>query len=106
MAIDLPNNPGVFGQHAGTTHLLAIVQPCNTGTHKDARKEMVAYKDYTRPVAIDLFHITAIVGRVKSRGDWHILDRFDDCALAAFNGDEGPGEGDNDNDDWYVFERD
>ncbi|TEB36261.1 hypothetical protein FA13DRAFT_1727835 [Coprinellus micaceus] len=92
MAVDLPGDRNVYGKCAGKTHLLAVVQPCNTG-QKDARKELVAYKDYAQPVAIDLNHITALVGRAKSRNQWHILDRFEDCALAAFDGHEERGEG-------------
>ncbi|TEB23160.1 hypothetical protein FA13DRAFT_1640282 [Coprinellus micaceus] len=105
MAVDLPGDRNVYGKCAGKTHLLAVVQPCNTG-QKDARKELVAYKDYAQPVAIDLNHITALVGRAKSRNQWHILDRFEDCALAAFDGHEERGEGvEDDGADWHIFEQ-
>ncbi|KAJ3508428.1 hypothetical protein NMY22_g16620 [Coprinellus aureogranulatus] len=108
LAVDLPDNAAALHEHAGTTHLLALVQPCRTPNNADARNEVVAYKDTLEPVIIDVTHITALVGRVESRGQWHLVDRFNDCALAAFDGQEAREGGDDDDEqeDWYIFEHD
>ncbi|KAF5315532.1 hypothetical protein D9611_004820 [Ephemerocybe angulata] len=87
----LPEKP-IFDEYSGKTRLLAVVIPCNT-RGKDARNELVKYKENLAPLVMDIRDITALVGRVKTRGKWYILDRFD-AAVPTF-GDKGEMEQDN-----------
>ncbi|KAH6897842.1 hypothetical protein BKA70DRAFT_1115872 [Coprinopsis sp. MPI-PUGE-AT-0042] len=79
----LPDQP-IFGKHRGSTNLLALVEPCNTD-FKDARKEPTSYKQKLALVAIDVRNITAVIGRVQSRGKWWIVDRFDSGIIPTFD---------------------
>ena len=78
----LPDNP-IFQNYAGNTFLLAIVTPCKTQC-KDAREELTCYKDVHTKLAVDVRSITAVVGRVKTRQKWYIVDQFD-AAIPTFD---------------------
>lgn len=87
----VPDDP-IFEDYAKLTRLLAVITPCRT-QGVDARKELAGYDIYHRDIVMDVRDIVALVGRVKSRGMWYIIDRFDSCASAAFNHDEVDEEG-------------
>ncbi|EAU84542.2 hypothetical protein CC1G_00061 [Coprinopsis cinerea okayama7 len=78
----LPNHR-LFGNHAGKTHLLAVVTPCQTQS-TDARLEPTGYDQLLAPVVIDVRSITAAVGRQRRGNTWWIIDQFD-AALPTFD---------------------
>jgi hypothetical protein len=70
-----------------TTLILALITPCNTdGT--DASISLVGYKEFVAPVVTDVRNIKAVVGRVQTRGETFIIDRW-----LAPGGNEEIGDG-------------
>jgi hypothetical protein len=65
------------------TRLLAVIEPCVT-EGKDATKEVVYYQRKTTHIVTDLQTIGAVVGRVKTRGKWGIIDRSGNNARPIF----------------------
>ncbi|KAG1730496.1 uncharacterized protein EDB91DRAFT_1059392, partial [Suillus paluster] len=58
-----------------TTLILALITPCKTdGT--DASISPVGYKESVAPVVTDTRNIKAVVGRVQTRGETFIIDRW------------------------------
>jgi hypothetical protein len=72
---DVPDD-NCFGAFRGTKRLLAVIMPCATNG-KDATKELTSYSRTTGEIVTDLRAIEAVVGRVKSRKKWWIIDRTD-----------------------------
>ena len=67
----------------GMTVLLAVITPCIT-MGKDAAKELTTYQHTTTQVVTDLRTISAVVGRVKTRNRWGIVDRSEDSSRTQF----------------------
>lgn len=82
LQIQLPDH-ACLGDLSGAMVILCLVEPCQTGG-KDARKEPASYSTTLETVAMDLKSVRAVVGRVKRGRRWHIVDRFDDCAMTVF----------------------
>ncbi len=69
------------------TLLLALITTCDTCGH-DATQEEVCFKDlnaYTE--IIDIRTICAVVGHIKVRGHWAIIDRSGPLAQTVFTND-------------------
>lgn len=64
----------VWGDFADQPRLLAVITPCVTDG-KDATQEIVSYYRTTQPIITDIQTISAVVGRIKTRGKWTITDR-------------------------------
>ncbi|KAF8124537.1 hypothetical protein EV363DRAFT_1125229, partial [Boletus edulis] len=64
----------IWRELKATHQLLALITPCKTDG-KDASKQIVAYEVTREAVLTDVRNIKAVVGRVKSRGKWIIVDR-------------------------------
>ncbi|KAF8138858.1 hypothetical protein EV363DRAFT_1155114 [Boletus edulis] len=77
-----------------TYQLLALISPCKT-SGKDALHQVVEYKDMKESIITDIRNIKAVVGRVKSRGRWIIVDRSMETVLQAWgvSNHEGSNEG-------------
>ncbi|KAK6984562.1 hypothetical protein R3P38DRAFT_2575789 [Favolaschia claudopus] len=73
LVCELPDRRA-FGDLAGKTRLLAVIQPCSTAG-RDACNEVVCYTQKTQPIVQDIRTIVAVVGRVPTRGEWGIVDR-------------------------------
>ncbi|KDQ51674.1 hypothetical protein JAAARDRAFT_139876, partial [Jaapia argillacea MUCL 33604] len=69
----LPNER-FWGKVGGKTLLLALIHPCNT-QGRDATKGIVMYSQTTAPIVTDLRVICAVVGRLRTRNRWGIVDR-------------------------------
>ncbi|KAF9237742.1 hypothetical protein BU15DRAFT_88589 [Melanogaster broomeanus] len=67
----------------GCTLVIALVRPCLT-RGDDASQKVVEFRDFGQPIITDLRNIKCVVGRVKSRGSWGLVDRSDGCARAVF----------------------
>ncbi|KAJ7450205.1 hypothetical protein FB451DRAFT_1146475 [Mycena latifolia] len=76
-----------WGSLSDTTRLLAVITPCKT-LGKDAAKKITAYKDMTKPIVTDLRTISAVVGRVETRGRWAITDRTGGLVKPMFIADD------------------
>ena len=75
-----------------THQLLALIRPCKT-SGKDALRQVVEYQDTKESIITDVRNIKAVVGRVKSRGRWIIVDRSEETVLQALGvGDYESGE--------------
>ncbi|KAG6369283.1 hypothetical protein JVT61DRAFT_15494 [Boletus reticuloceps] len=82
-----------------TYQLLALISPCKTGG-KDASHQVVEYKDMKESIITDIRNIKAVVGRVKSRGRWIIVDRSVETVLQAWGvGDHKSSEEGSDSDE-------
>ncbi|KAI0719170.1 hypothetical protein C8T65DRAFT_569739, partial [Cerioporus squamosus] len=85
----------------GTTLLLAFIRPCKT-RGEDAATQLTLYEHYRAEMIIDLSAVQAVVGRVRSRNSWGIIDRSHDLARAVFVNDaeqSHPEEDDNSDQD-------
>ncbi|KAJ2913165.1 hypothetical protein MD484_g7253, partial [Candolleomyces efflorescens] len=98
IALEIPAERNIFRELAGQTVLLAHVTPCKTG-RKDARRELVSYSACYQSQIMDVRCVTAVVGRIKRGKKWYILDRFEDCAIAAFVPNDDEGEDGHESDD-------
>lgn len=72
-----------WGDMRGTIRLLALITPCKTGGN-DAAKVVVEYTKTSTQIVTDLQTICAVVGRVKTRNRWGIIDRTDGLASTKF----------------------
>ncbi|KAF8577805.1 hypothetical protein K439DRAFT_1363836, partial [Ramaria rubella] len=63
--------------------LLALVEPCMIG-NKYATVEVTTYTQTTTSIFIDLQAIGAIVGCIKHRNEWMIIDCSGDLARTVF----------------------
>ncbi|KAI1787592.1 hypothetical protein LXA43DRAFT_895990 [Ganoderma leucocontextum] len=81
-----PTQP-VWKHLGGTSLLLAIITPCRT-KGEDATKTLTLYRKTLADVVVDLHAVQAVVGRVKSRKHWGIIDRSNDVARTIFTVDE------------------
>jgi hypothetical protein len=70
---------------AGKTLLLALIRPCQT-EGRDATKEETRYSRNLSSIITDLRNVKGVVGRVKSRREWTIIDRRSSFAKPAFDG--------------------
>lgn len=77
----------MWGEYAGTTLLLALVRPCKTNG-LDATESVTLYRDVLADVVVDLQSVQAVVGRVKSRDQWGIVDRSRGLARTVFDAEE------------------
>ncbi len=84
--LELPLQGRVWKDHAGSTVLLAIIRPCKTNG-KDATQELTLYREYAADVVVDVNAVEAVVGRVKSRKEWGIIDRSGALARTVFTAD-------------------
>jgi len=66
-----------------STQVLAVIRPCRT-TGEDASQKLVEFRDFHEPIITDLRSIKSVVGRVKTRGRWGIVDRSDGSVHAVF----------------------
>ncbi|KAJ6574382.1 hypothetical protein B0H19DRAFT_845001, partial [Mycena capillaripes] len=64
----------VWGAFSGQCRLLAVLTPCST-LGQDATKGIVSYNRTTATFVTDIQTVSAVVGRIKSRGKWTIVDR-------------------------------
>ncbi|KAI0364415.1 hypothetical protein BV20DRAFT_956208 [Pilatotrama ljubarskyi] len=85
-----PGNEARWKDLAGTTVLLALITPCNT-RGCDGTRSLALYKDTLAPVVVDLRTVQAVVGRVKSRGSWGIVDRSNGLARTVFVNEDDLG---------------
>ncbi|KAI0629766.1 hypothetical protein C8Q77DRAFT_1065046 [Trametes polyzona] len=81
------DNKAIWREYRSTTLLLALIIPCKTnGT--DATAEAVFYRESKAELVVDLQAVQAAVGRVKSRGQWGIIDRSSSLARTIFMAEE------------------
>lgn len=78
----LPDHP-TFGHLRGCLRLLVVIEPCKTHG-KDATSELTMYKGMAASIVTDIQNVKAVVGRVKTRGQWGIVDRTTGIASTAF----------------------
>ena len=72
-----------WGDYKDKTVLLALITPCKTkGT--DATKILTTYTMMTAQIIVDLQAISSVVGRIKSRNTWTIIDRSTEYARTEF----------------------
>lgn len=64
----------LWGAFSGETRLLAVITPCATDG-KDATKKIVSHDRMNAKIVTDIQTIIAVVGRIKTRGRWTIIDR-------------------------------
>lgn len=64
----------IWGAFSGQCRLLAVLTPCST-LGQDATKGIVSYNRTTATFVTDIQTVSAVVGRIKSRGKWTIVDR-------------------------------
>jgi hypothetical protein len=80
----LSNNTQWLGL-AGKTLLLALIRPCQTNG-RDATKEETRYSRNLSSIITDLWNVKGVVGRVKSCGEWTIIDCRSSFTKPAFDG--------------------
>lgn len=85
VACELPQD-AIFGDYAGKTHILALIIPCQT-QGRDGRETLASYTQTLQPLVMDLRDVKAVVGRVRTRQKWWILDQFD-AAIPTFYEEE------------------
>ncbi|KAJ7443299.1 hypothetical protein FB451DRAFT_1057037 [Mycena latifolia] len=73
LVCELPDDP-LWLDMAATTRLLVVITPCST-SGKDAAQESTFYTQMTTPIVTDIRTIIAVVGRIKTRAEWMIIDR-------------------------------
>ncbi|TFK16422.1 hypothetical protein FA15DRAFT_711844 [Coprinopsis marcescibilis] len=83
LVCSLPDS-AIFEKYAAKTHVLAVIQPCNT-RGKDAQQELVSFKDFKTPVAIDVQKIQELVTVFNCRGLNWIIDQLDSTDLPTFD---------------------
>ncbi|KAI9068860.1 hypothetical protein FKP32DRAFT_114346 [Trametes sanguinea] len=97
LEVYLDSSQRIWGDYRGSTLLLALLRPCKTNGG-DAARTHVTYHESAAEVVVDLQAIHAVVGRVKSRGKWGIIDRSNGMARTVFvaedvsRGDQDPDE--------------
>jgi len=78
----LPDHP-TFGHLRGCLRLLVVIEPCKTHG-KDATSELTMYNEMAASIVTDIQNVKAVVGRVKTRGKWGIVDRTAGIASTVF----------------------
>ncbi|KLO12796.1 hypothetical protein SCHPADRAFT_797058, partial [Schizopora paradoxa] len=63
--------------------LLGLVEACNTDG-MDATERVVFYETTRAPRIINLLTISSVIGRVKTRNKWGIIDRSKGVARTDF----------------------
>jgi len=83
----------IWSKFKDTFFLLAIITPCSTGG-QNAIQDYTIYSDTTTQIVTNLWAVQCVVGRVKSRGSWGIIDRSGNFARMEFMsaGDQGESE--------------
>ncbi|KAJ7027107.1 hypothetical protein C8F04DRAFT_965593, partial [Mycena alexandri] len=64
-----------LGIVSGKRRLLAVIHPCKNTRGKDAALEHTNYTELANVLVTDLQSVVAVVGRLKTRGRWSIVDR-------------------------------
>ncbi|KAJ7017219.1 hypothetical protein C8F04DRAFT_979745 [Mycena alexandri] len=77
-----------LGRVSGKRRLLAIIHPCKNTRGKDASLERTGYTELANILVTDLQSVVAVVGRVKTRGKWLIVDRTGGLIHPQFVQDE------------------
>ncbi|EGO29008.1 hypothetical protein SERLADRAFT_412703 [Serpula lacrymans var. lacrymans S7.9] len=75
---------------SGRGLLLAIITPCKTEDN-DASLGVAVYGGLAAAIATDICNIKAVVGQVKTRGRWGIIDRTSGLASVAFTHQDTEG---------------
>ncbi|KAH7918189.1 hypothetical protein BV22DRAFT_1134784 [Leucogyrophana mollusca] len=88
----LPTNP-FFNNLSGQLQILTLITPWNT-EGADATKKPAFHRSKYVPIIMDLRNVKAIVGLVKTRGRWGIIDRGTGVAATVFIEDEDMEEDD------------
>jgi hypothetical protein len=86
LQFNIPDDP-FWGSMQGETWLLAVITPCDT-KGKDAAESLTTYRTTTTQVVTDLRAISNVVGRVKTRNWWGIIDRSGDYSRTVFVDDD------------------
>lgn len=73
LVCDLPKD-AMWGGFSGQPRLLAVITPCSTAG-KDATQEIVSYDRIAATIVTDIQTVSVVVGRIKTRGKWTIVDR-------------------------------
>lgn len=74
---------GLWGHLQGQVQILAQITPCKT-TGGDGSTEVVLYRDFAASMITDIRNVKAVIGRVKVRNLWGIVDRTYGLARTAF----------------------
>lgn len=67
----------------GKFFLLAYITPCSTDG-QDAVLEPTLYNSMTTEIIVDLRSVQCVVGRIKTREQWGIIDRSEGFARTEF----------------------
>lgn len=87
----MPAEP-FFGALRGKTIILALIKPWDTDG-KVASEENVFFKDRRVKIIMDIRSLKAVVGLVKTRGRWGVIDRVPGAAMTTFADDIAAGAG-------------
>ena len=79
----IPDESFWGGELRGSIALLAVITPCVT-MGKDAAKVTTTYQHTTTQVVTDLRTISSVIGRVRTRNRWGIIDRSEDSSRTEF----------------------
>lgn len=66
------------------TLILAAIKSCKIEQH-DRHLDVHLYKDHGRTEVVDITSIQCVVGRVRDRNRWVIIDRSGSLARAQYN---------------------
>ncbi len=93
MECQLNGHNEIWSKFNATFFFLAVITPCSTGG-RDAAQGYITYSDTTTQIVTDLQAVQYVVGRIKSRGSWRIIDRSGSFARTEFMsaGDQGESE--------------
>ncbi|KAJ7602333.1 hypothetical protein FB45DRAFT_774680, partial [Roridomyces roridus] len=83
LVCQLPENDRLKGL-SGARRLMALITPCKHTNGRDAALEITTYRGMSPDTVVDLQNIVAVVGRVKTRGSWKIIDRTDGLVHPEF----------------------
>ena len=87
----MPAGP-FFGALGGKTIILMLVKPWDTN-RKVASEENVFFKSQMARIIMDIRSLKAVVGLVKTRGRWGIIDRVPGATMTTFADDIVAGAG-------------
>lgn len=73
----------MWGGMKGKRRLLAVITPCKTDGN-DASKSVTEYTKLHSTIVTDLQSVQCVVGRVRRRNTWGIIDRNSDEARPEF----------------------
>lgn len=83
LACQLDDNNPIWSKFQDTFFLLAVITPCST-RGQDAAQCYTTYSNTTVQIVTDLQAVQCVVGRVKSRGSWGIIDRSGNSVRTEF----------------------